>query len=109
MFDKIWSILFEEARWPFKLLFIAALALLFLTVTGCSATPAMLDDCPSHFTAEDDIIKCKKRVMHREDLAFQKSQLEARQALCNVQKRVWVKLGYNEGCADRADIHRLFY
>lgn len=109
MFDRIWSILLEEARWPFKLLFVAAIALLFISVTGCSATPAMMDDCPSYFNAEKDIDKCKKRVLFREDRAFKESQLEARRELCSVQKRVWVKIGYNEACADRAEINRLFY
>jgi hypothetical protein len=35
---KLWSILLEEARWPFKLLFVVALLLLFSMITGC-ATP----------------------------------------------------------------------
>ncbi len=109
MFDKIWSILLQEARWPFKLLFVAAIALLFISVTGCSATPAMADDCPSYFTEDKDIKKCVKRVFHREDVAFKETQLEALREQCNVQKRVWVKIRYNEGCADRADINRLFY
>lgn len=33
-----WSILFEEARWPFKIAFVAALLLLFAVISGC-ATP----------------------------------------------------------------------
>lgn len=109
MFDKIWSILLQEARWPFKLLFVAAIALLFISVTGCSATPAMMDDCPSYFNAEKDIDKCKKRVLFREDRAFQARQLEAMKEQCNAQDRVWVKIGYNEGCANRVELQRLFY
>jgi hypothetical protein len=109
MFEKVWSILLQEARWPFKLLFIAACALLFFSVTGCTATPAMQDDCPAYFSEPKDIDKCKTRVLMREDRAFEESQIEARKELCSVQKRVWVVIGYNEGCADRAEINRLFY
>jgi len=109
MFDKIWSILLQEARWPFKLLFVAALALLFFSVTGCSATPEMADDCPAHFAEEKDIIKCKKRVFMREDRAFQLQQIEARKELCAAQKKIWVTVGYNSGCLAREDAVRLFY
>lgn len=106
---KLWSILIEEARWPYQIAFVVALLLLFAMITGCAPTPAMQDECPTFFSEEADIIKCKKRVMMREDRAFELQQIEARKELCAVQDKIWVKVDRNQACMERADVVGLFY
>lgn len=44
MIERIWSILLEEARWPFKLLFVAAIGLLLFLIASCSTTRMTPDE-----------------------------------------------------------------
>lgn len=88
------------------------LSLMVGALSACAATPPLESDCEGMYVAEENrekkITKCKKRVMSREQSAFERSQEEAQRDACAASGRVWMRVGYNSGCVARGDVQAIF-